>query len=168
MTSEPTNADRARWAKDALAVFTAKTFGGRRPDSLHNDELECVISDLVCDLMHFARDRRIDTGGFLQRACGHFAAELLEESLPSSRSIIPLQRESVAGHSPAWVYVIVSGGVVQSVSADAAVQVLVEDHDTDDGQPNLAISAADDLESWELVALLNKLHVPHRITLISE
>jgi hypothetical protein len=52
--SEPTNQVRARWAKDALAVFTAETFSDDHPNMMHRDDLACAIGDLVCDLLHFA------------------------------------------------------------------------------------------------------------------
>ncbi len=81
MTNEPTNADRARWAKNALAVFTAETYSGDEPDAMDRGDLETAISDLICDLMHYARQKRFDTGSILQQACGHFGCELLMEAL---------------------------------------------------------------------------------------
>ena len=57
--SEPTNQERARRAKDALAVFTATTFSGDHPDTMDRDDLECAIGDLICDLMrHWRPDLR--------------------------------------------------------------------------------------------------------------
>jgi hypothetical protein len=82
MTTEPTNADRAEWAGEALAAFTVRTFGGNHPDTMERDDLECSISDLICDLMHFAQQRKFDVGSIVQQACGHFGFELLEEALP--------------------------------------------------------------------------------------
>jgi hypothetical protein len=81
MTDEPTNADRAQWAKDALAIFTARTFSGDHPDTMARDDLECAISDLICDLLHYARQQEFDTGSIIQQAAGHFGFELLEEAL---------------------------------------------------------------------------------------
>lgn len=81
MSKEPTNADRALWAKNALAAFTASTFSGDHPDTMNRDDLECAISDLICDLMHYARQEGFDTGSILQQACGHFGCELPEEEL---------------------------------------------------------------------------------------
>jgi len=83
MTDELTNANRAQWAKDALAVFTARTLGGDHPDTMQRDDLECVIGDLICDLMHYARQEGFETGSIMQQACGHFGLELLEEELPA-------------------------------------------------------------------------------------
>jgi hypothetical protein len=77
---EPTNADRARWAKNALAVFAAETFSGDHPDTMERDDLECSIGDLICDLLHYARQQGFDTGSMIQTACGHYGFELWEEA----------------------------------------------------------------------------------------
>jgi hypothetical protein len=79
MTNEPTNADRAQWAKEALAVFTARTFSGDHPDTMHRGDLECAVADLICDLLHFARLQFFEPGEILLLACGHFIFELLAE-----------------------------------------------------------------------------------------
>lgn len=75
--SEPTNQDRAGWAKDALAVFTAETFSGDHPDTMHRDDLECAISDLICDLLHFAEQKGFDPQAILEQGNAHFKTELL-------------------------------------------------------------------------------------------
>jgi hypothetical protein len=75
--SEPTNNDRARWARDALAVFTAETFSGDHPDAMHRDDLECAITDLICDLLHLAHQKGFDPQALLERGNGHFKTELL-------------------------------------------------------------------------------------------
>lgn len=82
---DPTNADRAAWAKDALAVFTART--GDHPDTMHRHDLDCAIGDLITDLLHYAVQQALDAGGILTSACGNFGFELLEEAcrtLPDS------------------------------------------------------------------------------------
>jgi hypothetical protein len=81
MTDEPTNANRAEWAKDALAVFTARTFSGDHPDTMERADLECAIADLVCDLLHYARQQDFDAASIVQQAYGHYGFELLEEGL---------------------------------------------------------------------------------------
>lgn len=81
MTTEPTNAHRAEWAKEALAVFTDRTFSGDHPDTMDPGDLHTAIADLICDLLHYARWHDFDAGEILYRACGHFAQELLEEGL---------------------------------------------------------------------------------------
>ncbi|HUY92534.1 MAG TPA: hypothetical protein VMV10_27595 [Pirellulales bacterium] len=80
MTNEPTNADRAACAKDALAVFTVATFTGGHPDRMDRDDLECATGDLIADLLHYAVQQGFDAGGITQRACGHFGWELLDEA----------------------------------------------------------------------------------------
>ena len=80
MTNEPTNADRASWAKNALAAFTAETFGGGHPDTIGRHDLDSAISDLIADLLHYAVQQGLDVGNLMQRACGHFGYELLEEA----------------------------------------------------------------------------------------
>jgi hypothetical protein len=52
---EPSNMQRALWAKAALTVFTADTYGGDHPDTMDRGDLETAIADLICDLLHFAR-----------------------------------------------------------------------------------------------------------------
>lgn len=79
MTNEPTTADSAAWAKDALAVFTVATFSGDHPDRMDRGDLECAVGDLITDLLHFAVQQGFDAGSIIKNACGHFAAELLEE-----------------------------------------------------------------------------------------
>jgi hypothetical protein len=81
MNHEPANARRAQWAKDALAVFTASTLSGDHPDTMERGDLECSIGDLICDLLHYARQQEFDVGAILQQGCGHFALELLDEEI---------------------------------------------------------------------------------------
>ncbi len=78
--SEPTNKDRARWARDALAVFTDTTFSGDHPDTMDHDDLECAIGDLVCDLMHFAAQQGFDPQKIIDTARSHYDIESLEAS----------------------------------------------------------------------------------------
>jgi hypothetical protein len=95
MTDEPTNADRAAWAKEALAVFTARTFSGDHPDSMDRDDLESAVGDLVADLLHFATQQGFSTGDTVRRALGNFGAELLEEATRSGKAA-PALREALA------------------------------------------------------------------------
>ena len=81
MTHEPTNAQRANWAQNALAVFTTATFCGDHPDTMDRGDLRSAIGDLICDLLHYARKQEFDIGAILQQACGHFAFELLDEEI---------------------------------------------------------------------------------------
>ncbi len=75
--SEPTNQQRARWASDALAVFTDATFSGDHPDTMHRDDLECAIGDLIADLLHLADQKGFDPQAILEHAHAHFKTELL-------------------------------------------------------------------------------------------
>jgi hypothetical protein len=75
--SEPSNEDRARWANNALRVFVGTTFNGDNPDTMDRDDLECAIADLICDLLHLAEQKGLDTRKMRERAIAHFEAELL-------------------------------------------------------------------------------------------
>jgi hypothetical protein len=82
-TLEPTNVQRAQWAKAALAVFTAKTCG-EEPDTMHPGDLEDAVADLICDLLHFARFHpRMDPAVIHARALGLFEQEVQEEGRAS-------------------------------------------------------------------------------------
>jgi hypothetical protein len=87
MTSlEPTNAKRAQWAKNALAIFTAQTYSGDHPDTMHRDDLETAISDLIADLLHFANlsSFNFDPESLIAQAQLHYGAELTEEHLANA------------------------------------------------------------------------------------
>jgi hypothetical protein len=76
---EPTNIQRAQWAKAALAVFTSETYGGDEPDSMHPGDLEHAIADLICDLLHLANFHpRMDPAAIHARALMHFEHEIAE------------------------------------------------------------------------------------------
>jgi hypothetical protein len=64
-----TNRTRAAWAEACVSVFVQHT-GCDREDSL---------GDLLCDLMHWAERHDFDFDIALDRARGHFEAELLED-----------------------------------------------------------------------------------------
>lgn len=76
---EPTNVQRAQWAKAALAVFTAETYGDDL-ESIHPDDMETAISDLICDLLHFARFHpKMDAAAIHAHALRLFEQEIAEE-----------------------------------------------------------------------------------------
>lgn len=77
--SGPTNAGRAGWARNALAMFTAETFGGEHPDAMHHDDLEASVTDLICDLLHLAERSDFDPQRVLGRANSHYRTETLLE-----------------------------------------------------------------------------------------
>jgi hypothetical protein len=78
---EPTNLQRAEWAKAALAVFTAETYSGDHPEMMDRDDLQTAISDLICDLLHFARFHpRMDATAIHALALQTFEQEVVEEA----------------------------------------------------------------------------------------
>jgi hypothetical protein len=75
----PTNWDRARWAKTALAVFTAETFSGDHPDSMDRGDLECAIGDLVADLLHLAHQEGFQPRAVLDHGDSHYRGRIARE-----------------------------------------------------------------------------------------
>jgi hypothetical protein len=100
MTSNPSNADRANWARDALAVFTHRTSSGAHPNTMDRDDLESAIADLICDLFHYGQQQNIDAGSVIQSSARHFAYEVWDEaqeppaSLPEAPTISAAQPEA--------------------------------------------------------------------------
>ena len=82
MTTEPTNADRAAWAKAALTIFTARTYGGDHPDTMDRGDLDTAISDLIADLLHYAWQQEFDVPTLFRHAWDTFEIELFEETRP--------------------------------------------------------------------------------------
>lgn len=78
MIQEPTNIDRAAWAKEALAVFTARTFSGDHPDTMDRGDLDSAIGDLITDVLHYSLQQGFDATDIVQRALSHFGAELIQ------------------------------------------------------------------------------------------
>jgi hypothetical protein len=77
---EPTNVQRAEWAKAALALFTAQTYAGDEPDTMNPGDLEDAIADLICDLLHFARCHpRLDPSTIHSHALHLFEQEIAAE-----------------------------------------------------------------------------------------
>lgn len=77
---EPTNAQRALWAKAPLTVFTEQTCCGYRPDAMDPDDYQDAIGDLICDLLHLAHlHPRMDASALHARALSHFAEEIAQE-----------------------------------------------------------------------------------------
>ena len=75
----PTNAERAAWAHNALATFTAQAFGGEHPDAMNVDDLEAAVTDLICDLLHLAERSGFDPQRVVERANSHYRTETLLE-----------------------------------------------------------------------------------------
>lgn len=70
-----TNKDRAGWA--GMAVFEYAIAKGSNGGPY--DPPETVLTDLFCDLMHYARAKDIDFAACLERARMHYEAEKAEE-----------------------------------------------------------------------------------------
>lgn len=81
-----TNLHRAAWAEAALSVFMQHT-GSDREDAL---------GDLLGDLMHWSEQHDFDFDLALDRARGHFEAELLEELPPPPDAEEPSAPELLA------------------------------------------------------------------------
>jgi len=73
-STEVTNQNRAAWANASLYLF------GQLTGTDHED----ALGDLLCDLMHWSDQYDFDFTAALDRARGHYEAELLAEdsSLP--------------------------------------------------------------------------------------
>ena len=79
---EPTNVERAEWARNALATFTAETYSGDHPSTMHTDDLGSAIGDLICDLLHFAYFHpRLDALAIHAHARSMFQLELTGEQM---------------------------------------------------------------------------------------
>lgn len=74
------NRTRAAWALEALETFTARTFGGDRPDTMNYEDLGDAIGDLICDVMHLARLFGMDPAGINVHAVKMYAEELADEA----------------------------------------------------------------------------------------
>jgi hypothetical protein len=71
-----TNRARAEAAKAALNTFTQATYGGRDVDELHEDDQYTAVYDLICDLGHLLRLKRLgELGEAMQRAANHYDHE---------------------------------------------------------------------------------------------
>lgn len=73
----PTNRDRAAWAQAALDAFKAQT-------GMQDESNDIVLSDLLDDLMHLAQMEGINFTACVERAVGHFVAEVLDEAEEAS------------------------------------------------------------------------------------
>lgn len=83
MTHEPTNADRAEWARVAIAAFAAETHLDTSGELEH--DLESVVCDLVADLMHFCDEESLDWKEIIRRAELHHSEEVEQaDNSPSS------------------------------------------------------------------------------------
>lgn len=83
--AEPTNADRAAWAENAVNAFSTQTYGGRtftaevvqQPEE--GGDAYTMIQDLITDLLHLARRSGWEATEMLRRGRGNFDDEVWEE-----------------------------------------------------------------------------------------
>lgn len=81
----PTNADRARWAENALNVFGVETFAGNnftdtvveQPDT--GGDAYTMVQDLITDLLHLARRHGWDPAVIMVKAQDAFDEECADE-----------------------------------------------------------------------------------------
>ena len=72
---EPSNEQRAEWAYAAVEAFACKTRQDSSGDLKH--DLECVVSDLLCDLMHLSDRDGFDFDRAMNSAAGNYQEELV-------------------------------------------------------------------------------------------
>jgi len=80
---DPTNLDRARWARIGVAGYFHVTrladdydpisYGPENPEG--EDFILEVVGDLVCDLFHLAAESGVTPNMVIARAEGHYFAE---------------------------------------------------------------------------------------------
>lgn len=70
-----TNRERAAAAENALTTFTRDMYGGRKPEELHKDDRVTAVYDLVTDLLHYARLKRIKPEDITDNAWRQFTHE---------------------------------------------------------------------------------------------
>lgn len=70
---EVTNDLRAEWADEAVYAFAAVTHAA------DEEELDTLVGDLLCDLMHLCDRDGLDFAALLERAQTHYAAEVADE-----------------------------------------------------------------------------------------
>ena len=131
--NEPTNMQRAQWAENALSVFTEQTYGGDRPDTMHPGDLEDAVTDLICDLLHFARlHPGMEPAAVHARALMHFEEETVEEehhnkqrpmTAPTAADTVTAASEEDAGPAPRRYAVVFA----EDVPHYARVEIEAED-----------------------------------------
>ena len=74
-----TNEMRSAWAEHALNVFTEETYYGRSPEQLTPDDQECAVTDLICDLLHYAHSHGFNCDDIVRRSAALFKEEVEDE-----------------------------------------------------------------------------------------
>lgn len=79
--SEPTNMHRASWAGEVLVKFAEMTSTRGSAQELHADP-DSVVTDLLCDLMHWCRFNKLDFAAALRSAFNtHYSAEATDAAV---------------------------------------------------------------------------------------
>lgn len=68
---EPTNEDRAGWARDAIHAFMDVTMSGSRDP----EDYQCAIGDLLADMRHLAHQEDWDFAAKVEGSLAVFVAE---------------------------------------------------------------------------------------------
>lgn len=80
---EPTNEERASWARAGLMAFAKET--GQAKGSKFTDDEDAVIGDFLCDLLHYMADTNSDPVEVFKRlvenAIGNYEFEVDNEVL---------------------------------------------------------------------------------------
>ena len=89
-TPEPTNADRSRWADDAVLVHAAATRS-------EGEDAETKLSDLLANLRHWADDVGLDFDKASLRGEAHYLAEVEESPEDQIDRLASFMLEEVPG-----------------------------------------------------------------------
>lgn len=85
MRGDPTNADRAAWAENAVNTFGIETYCGRTFTATvvqqpgEGDDAYTMIQDLICNALHLAKRHGWDADEMLRKARANFEEECAEE-----------------------------------------------------------------------------------------
>lgn len=104
MKNEPTNSDRAAWARRTLATFVM-AMCGTTISELDPLDFNDAISDLICDLLHLANQHGLDPEIITGQALSSFAAELSEDTDPAISEGIMMNATTKASHQTGDWYI---------------------------------------------------------------
>lgn len=72
----PTNEERAEWAKTGVLSYAA---GKSCTGNPYYDPTDDILTDFLCDLMHYARHENVEFRDCMRKAELHYEAEITEE-----------------------------------------------------------------------------------------
>jgi hypothetical protein len=104
MKNEPTNSDRAAWARRTLATFVM-AMGGTTISELDPLDFNDAISDLICDLLHLADQNGLDPEIITGQALSNFDAELDEDTDPATSEGTVMNATKKASHQTGDWYI---------------------------------------------------------------